>query len=35
MKGVQILPYSVRLDPEQGVVKLMGKIPFVDTLKDV
>ena len=29
--GVLILPYHCRLDPEEGTVELLGRIPFIDT----
>ena len=28
--GVQILPYHCRLDPKEGTVTLLGRLPFVD-----
>ena len=32
--GVQILPYHCRLDPKDGTVTLLGRLPFVDKFID-
>ena len=32
LAGVEVLPYACRVLPEEGVIRLLGKIPFLDPL---
>ena len=35
LAGVQIIPYSCRLDPQTQSVELLDRLPFIDTYADM